>query len=108
MYLAFPSQSASPRLRISRSINTFHTLVFDPCSNSLIHNDFRTLPKNRGVVPNNTPSPTGLDLAVGARYCANETPVASLPHPAATSASAQLRLDSVATDLDMPSSQVPR
>src|SRR5580698_11399453 len=42
-----------------------------------------SLKNNGGATPSTIPS-TILDLPMRPRYCANETPVASLPHPAAT------------------------
>src|SRR5580704_19658722 len=83
MLLIAPRSFRSTPSRIPNQINLFHTLVFRHSRNSLIHHDLRTLRKNTG---GGTPSASNLlllDLPMSPRYCANETPVASQPHPAA-------------------------
>src|SRR5579871_658870 len=80
MYLALLFQTSHFFSRISGHINRFHIPDSYPSRNLLILNDFLTLHKTPGVAPPSTsPSPV-LDLPWGARYCANETPVASQPH----------------------------
>ena len=91
MNLAFPPQTPTTSSRIPRYFNLFHTLDFALFRNSLIRKDFRTLQKNTGVVPQSTLSLPILDLPRRPRYCANETPVASQPHPTATPARASVR-----------------
>src|SRR5580692_732771 len=83
MLLIAPRSFRSTPSRIPNQINLFHTLVFRHSRNSLIHHDLRTLRKNTGVAPHPRPTSSILDLPMSPRYCANETPVASQPHPAA-------------------------
>src|SRR5579863_8293677 len=92
MNLASPHQTPRTPSRILRSINRLHTLDFRAPRNLLISKGLRTLAKTWGVAPPRPSSLPILDLPTRPRYCANETPVASLPHPAARQYQAHPRL----------------